>query len=268
MNEILKYLKKPELYEKSILPFWDDVHISNEMLKAHLNPNIDAASRKPEYIDKSVEWLTSIIPGGSSILDLGCGPGLYTKRLSDKDYLVTGIDISKRSIEYAQSVDKKTTYINMNYLTFEPLKQFDAIIMIYCDYAALVVDDRIKLLEIVKNALKPGGLFVFDVFTNKQYENVNENRSWYVSKNGFWAEEEHLCLEGFYCYKNNTIFANRYIVVTDVIKDYIIWDTIYSQVSITNEIYKGGLVVKNIYSDCCGKEYDDESKTLCCVCTK
>ena len=52
-------------------------------------------------IDRSVQWLKSIIPQ-RKILDLGCGPGLYTIRLSAAGYDVTGMDYSRRSIAYAK----------------------------------------------------------------------------------------------------------------------------------------------------------------------
>jgi 2-polyprenyl-3-methyl-5-hydroxy-6-metoxy-1,4-benzoquinol methylase len=93
--------------QRSTEPFWDDEHISKGMLEAHLNPDWDVASRKHSLIDRSVQWLSSIIPAGGKILDIGCGPGLYTKRLSDIGYDVTGMDYSKRSIAYAKSQDYK-----------------------------------------------------------------------------------------------------------------------------------------------------------------
>ena len=86
VNKILPLLKKPDLWQRSPAPFWDDGHISKGMLEAHLNPELDAASRPLATIDRSVKWLTSMIPAGGEILDLGCGPGLYTKRLSAAGY--------------------------------------------------------------------------------------------------------------------------------------------------------------------------------------
>ncbi len=41
------------------------------------------------------------------LLDLGCGAGIYSELLYDKGFSVTGIDFSKRSIEYAQNHAKR-----------------------------------------------------------------------------------------------------------------------------------------------------------------
>ena len=66
--------------------FWDDEHISLQMLNAHLNPNYDGASRKLEFIEKSVDWISKILPSEHypSVLDIGCGPGLYTERYAKR----------------------------------------------------------------------------------------------------------------------------------------------------------------------------------------
>jgi len=98
LNQLLASLRKPALWQRSSEPLWDDDHISRQMLAAHLDPDLDAASRRHDVIDRSVAWLGSVIPAGGRVLDLGCGPGLYTSRLAAMGYDVTGIDYSRRSI--------------------------------------------------------------------------------------------------------------------------------------------------------------------------
>jgi 2-polyprenyl-3-methyl-5-hydroxy-6-metoxy-1,4-benzoquinol methylase len=74
------------------------------MLKAHLDPNTDAASRRPEIIVKSVKWLSQYLrlSPGSEVIDLGCGPGLYCAHFHREGWKVTGLDFSERSIAYAR----------------------------------------------------------------------------------------------------------------------------------------------------------------------
>ena len=75
---------RPALFAPHSAPFWDDPHISQQLLAAHLDPRSDAASRCPDTIDRSVAWLTSQLDLRSCgrVLDLGCGPGLYAERLA------------------------------------------------------------------------------------------------------------------------------------------------------------------------------------------
>lgn len=264
---ILKLAERPTLWQRSQEPFWDDEHISKNMLEAHLSPNTDAASRKPEFIERSVAWLASLIKPGGSILDLGCGPGLYTKRLSDMGYKVTGIDLSKRSIEYAKAHDSKTEYICRDYLTLDLTSTYDAVTLIYCDFAALTAPEREKLLSSVRRVLKPDGLFIFDVFTDTHFAAKRESASWDLCEHGgFWSAERHLSLEATYLYENNTVAADRAIIITENgVKDYIIWDTAYTPERLARELAPCGLEVKTVYGDVCGKEYSESSQTLCCV---
>ena len=62
LNRIVKEHLNPPLFEKGKTQedFWDNEHISKMMLMAHLNPNWDAASRKPATIKGTCQWLSLI----------------------------------------------------------------------------------------------------------------------------------------------------------------------------------------------------------------
>lgn len=87
---------------------WTDPYISRQLLDIHLNPDLDLASRKMNTIETTIEWI--LYRSGKdhlNILDLGCGPGLYSQRLSQKGHHVTGIDFSATSIMHAASAAKE-----------------------------------------------------------------------------------------------------------------------------------------------------------------
>ena len=264
-DKFLHVLQKPTLWQRSPAPFWDDEHISKGMLEAHLNPEWDAASRKHSTIDRSVKWLSGIIPTQRKILDLGCGPGLYAKRLSDIGYSVIGMDFSRRSIEYAKNHDAKTEYIYKNYLELDYTDTFDAVLLIYGDYAALTPDERRTLIPKVYQALKPGGVFILDVFTEKQFAKKAEKTSWTLCNNGgFWSAIPHICLDATYLYENNTVAVDQHIVVTnDGINEYLIWDTAYTVQKLTDEVSPYGFKVNGVFDDVCGSPYTGEAETLC-----
>ncbi|MDJ0590924.1 MAG: class I SAM-dependent methyltransferase [Pleurocapsa sp. MO_226.B13] len=100
------------------------------MLSFHLNEEIDVSSRKASFIDRSVEWIATHfkVGTGMKIADFGCGPGLYATRLAQRQADVTGIDFSKRSIQYAREVANREGlsihYVNENYLDFETSDRF------------------------------------------------------------------------------------------------------------------------------------------------
>lgn len=268
IDKLLLLLQKPALWQRSAEPFWDDEHISKGMLEAHLNPNWDAASRKHRFIDASVKWLSSIISVNGKIIDLGCGPGLYTKRLSDLGFDVTGMDYSKRSIEYAKSQDSQTEYIYRNYLELDYTGVFDAVILIYCDYAALTFDERQTLLPRVYNALKPGGLFIFDVNTEKHFIKRKLRRpSWQLCNDGgYWSVEPYLCLETTHLYENDTVAVDQYVVMANnSLKRYLNWETQYTVPKLTDEVVPFGFKVKNVFDDVSGRPYTGDGEELCFV---
>lgn len=276
INKLLEYSKRPEVYAQSSAKFWDDEHISKEMLKCHLHPTSDAASRNHDFIDKSVEWIQTIASPqtNKNLLDLGCGPGMYTQRLFHKGYTITGVDFSKRSIEYAKDQAQRQgyniEYIFKNYLEIDYCNVFDLVLLIYCDFAVLSHKQREILLENVYSAMKEGGKFIFDVFTPKNFEGQMESNNWYVNEgNGFWKPETYLCLESHYIYEDN-IMLDQYVIIdqedkVDVIR---VWERCYTKEMIINELEKAGFKNIKIYSDVLGKVYDEESKTMCIVVEK
>ncbi|MFW6679760.1 class I SAM-dependent methyltransferase [Lacrimispora sp. AGF001] len=274
-NQLSDYSKKPKLYAPSTGKFWDDEHISKGMLEAHLNPDWNAATRKHDFVDKSVRWITSIAPPAQfqQLLDLGCGPGIYAERFRKAGYTVTGIDFSKRSIEYAQEqtlLNKSNIqYFYQNYLTIDDTEQFDVITLIYCDYATLSITDRLILLSKVYQALKPNGKFIFDVFTPLMRK--AENHTWYnCEESGFWNENPHICLNSVYQYddEDNTELVQSIVLTKDTINCYNIWDHYFTKEKLISEIKPVGFNTFEFYGDIAGQEFSDTGETICGVFTK
>ena len=57
MECLASIAKRPALYEGHERVFWADPYVSEHVLCAHLNPDNDDASRQPEKIDRSVEFI-------------------------------------------------------------------------------------------------------------------------------------------------------------------------------------------------------------------
>lgn len=274
-NQLSNYLIKPKLYSPSTGKFWDDEHISKGMLEAHLNPDWDAATRKHDFVDKSVNWIASIAQPAQyqKLLDLGCGPGIYAERFRKVGYSVTGIDFSKRSIEYAkeQTLLNKSDieYHYQNYLTIDYIEQFDVVTLIYCDYAPLSIADRLTLLRKVYQALKPKGKFIFDVFTPLMRK--AESSSWYYSEEGgFWNENPHICLDAIYQYddEDHTELTQSIVITEDTVNCYNIWDHFFTKEKLISEIQPIGFSSFEFYGDIAGKEFSDTGETICGVFTK
>lgn len=218
LTQLIKHSGRPPLFARGNCNFWNDPHTSKLLLEAHLNPDWDAASRRPATIEQTVAWIAEqFLPGeGAAILDLGCGPGLYAQRLASMGHRVTGIDFSRRSIAYARekaaeagfSVD----YIYGNYVELDYEDAFDLIMLIYCDVGALTDDERDRVFAAAFRALKPGGTFVFDVVSDERLPEVTEEKDWEALEKGFWAGEPHLALTESFVYAEAKVSLSQTLV--------------------------------------------------------
>lgn len=261
--------KRPPLYAAGEDHFWDDPYITQQMLEAHINPNVDAASRRPETIEATVEWLDKEFLQtltGKSIIDLGCGPGLYTSKFAQLGYEVSGIDLSKNSIGYARKLAKKLglsiKYQIGNYLDWRAFQKYDAVTLIYYDYGTFNPLQRQIILENVQEALKPGGLFIFDVVTKNHINMIQNSSEWSVSeKNGFWMQESYLSLSKTFRYEKAAVSLSQHVVIdqSGETKTYRIWEHWFDSSSISTELDEGGFEIVWVGSDLQGTGFTNES---------
>lgn len=274
-KQLLKFMQKPQLHEPSSNKFWNDEHISKGMLEAHLNKDLEAATRKYDFVINSVEWISSIAPPSikNKLLDLGCGPGIYAELFKRKGYDVTGLDFSLRSVNYAIESAKKQNldirYICQDYLEINLEEKFDIITLIYCDFGVLSDTNRRALLKKIYSMLKSDGVLIFDVFTPLMHENKKEYKSWsYFSNGGFWSEKSHGLLESFYRYENNTILTQSIVLTEDEVKCYNIWEHMFTCDEILSELKDTGNWEVELFSNVSGEKYSEDSKVLCVVARK
>jgi SAM-dependent methyltransferase len=251
ISRLSETIKKPMLYEKGTASMWEDDHISRHLLDLHLNQDCDAASRKRTTIEKTVRWIEAHLDTRrQSILDLGCGPGLYCELLTMHGHRVTGIDFSQRSIAYAtQSAEKKgldIEYLLEDYLDLKVENRFDLVIMIFCDFDVLVPDNRARLLNRIHRALKPGGLFIFDTLNQHALLRMNiPGRSWEVAESGFWMAGPYLALAENIPYPEAHVILQQHVVYADpdVRAVYRFWTHYYPQEILVPILEDGGFSV-------------------------
>ncbi len=237
LTQLEKQSAKPKLFAKDNGNFWADSYISEHLLNAHLDNETEEGSRNYKTISDTVNFIcqTTNIPPNSTVLDLGCGPGLYSEQFTNKGFTVTGIDISQNSINYAKEQaainQQPIHYICKNYLEIDYENQFDVITLIYGDLCVLSHEERHLLLQKVYRALKPNGYLVFDVFTKNYIPKNTPKESWYIStEDGFWAEQPHLVLESHHRYKKEKVYLDKYTLLFEngIIRTHHIWKHYFS----------------------------------------
>ena len=202
------------------------------------------------------------------MLDLGCGPGLYAACLAEKDLRITGVDYSRRSIDYATQYARQNNlnihYRYQNYLTLEDENLYDAALLIYGDFCPLAPEQRRTLLGNVYRALKLGGHFVLDVTTRAHRQKYGNRNGWYAAGQGFWKPGPHLALEEGFDYPEQFIFLDQVIVIEENGKVSVdrTWFQDFSRETITGELEQAGFAVQSVWNDLLGAPFTKNTEWI------
>jgi len=273
-NKLKEINSKPKPFEfYTAAELWTNEHTSKQMLKYHLNEDIDVSSRNKKFILQSVDWIYSHfdLNENSKIVDFGCGPGLYTIRFAEKGAKVTGIDFSKNSIEYAQKVasenEQDIKYFNQNYLNFETEDRFDLVIMIMCDFCALSPEQRKTLLSKFKSILKPNGSVLLDVYSLNSFNQKEESATYELNQLfGFWSPNDYYAFANSFKYEKEKVTLDKFTIIEESgIRIVYNWLQHFSKESLIKEFEDNKFKTENIYSDVAGTDYDPKSPEIAIV---
>lgn len=269
IEKIKRLQEKPALFSPGDAQFWVDPYISRQLLKVHLDPSTDAASRSPETIHKTVDWINATLglKIQDNILDLGCGPGLYAVPLAQQGLKVTGVDFSQNSIDYAIQKAREDglqiTYRCEDYLQLKDEARYDAVLLIFGDFCVLSPANRTKLLVNIRRALKSGGHLVLDVTTPQLRQRVGASEHWYADQAGFWREGHHLVLERGFSYDDD-IHLDQYVIIDEggEICVYHHWFQDYTPERIREELGANRFQVEGFWGDLMGTSYHAQSEWI------
>ncbi len=179
---------------------WDDPDYSRRMLKEHLTQEHDLASRTTATIDQHVDWIHNEILQGkpSRLLDLGCGPGLYSSRLTALSHTCHGIDFSPASIDYARqnrSDSDRCEFALGDIRTAEYGDDYDLAMIVYGEFNAFPPTEAAAILKKAHAALRPGGQLLLEAHTYDAIKSVGTGgNTWYQAETGLFSEQPHICL--------------------------------------------------------------------------
>lgn len=267
-EELEKIDERPEPFQfYTARDLWTDEHTSKQMLSFHLHEAIDVSSRNAEFIDRSVEWMAPEfnIARDTKIADFGCGPGLYATPLAKRGANVTGIDFSKRSIEYAKEVAVReklnVSYVNQNYLEFETEDRFDLVLMIMCDFCALSPTQRNVILRKFRTILKPRGSVLLDVYSLSAFEQREEAATYEVNQlNGFWSPNKYYGFLNTFKYDEEKVILDKYTIIeSERTRQVYNWLQHFAPEDLESEFVEAGFLFTGIYSDVAGNHYNEKS---------
>jgi SAM-dependent methyltransferase len=140
-----------------------------------------ARKRECDFIEEVFERHSKVRV--KRIVDLACGTGQHLLRLARRGYSVTGLDLSKASLDYiadrASSLGVSVRLRRANIGRFHlPLRQDAAICMTDSQGHLLTNDAILSHFKSVGKVLKPGGLYVFDRMLPEDWLNPTQEYRW------------------------------------------------------------------------------------------
>jgi SAM-dependent methyltransferase len=217
LSDITQRDMKPKPWVEGEKIPWNDPEFSRRMLKEHLSQKHDAASRRTPIIKKHVAWIHRFVLGDmpARILDLGCGPGLYSARLSALGHACRGIDFSPASVEYAvKRAPKSCSYTLGDIRTANFGTGYDLVMLIFGEFNVFRPEDARLILRKAHAALNPSGKLLFEVTTfDAVYEIGNQPATWYSAENELFADKPHLCLMESFWNNEQCVAIERYYIV-------------------------------------------------------
>ena len=265
-----KFATRPEVFsEYTALALWNDPHVSRQMLRFHLDPTTDLASRRPETMDACVAWLDQLLTlRGKRVCDLGCGPGLYTSRFSELGAQVTGIDFSETSLAHARAEVKTAgrdiTYVQADYTKTRLPAETDLFTLIFCDFCALSTGQRRGLLHEVHAALNPGGHFVLDVRSMREFETYEEgDLIEFRLMDGFWSANDYLGLKKSFKYPSEKVSLDRYLIIeADEQRQIYNWLQYFSEETLATELRAAGFELEATAGSLAGEPLQEDSDLI------
>ncbi|KAF0647939.1 MULTISPECIES: class I SAM-dependent methyltransferase [Streptomyces] len=107
-------------------------------------------------------------PAGARVLDLCCGPGVFTVPLARRGFDVTGVDLSPAMLERARKrtadAGAEVTYVRADARAYEAPGSFDVVLNMFTSFGYFEDPaDNARVLRTMYTALRPGGTLVLDL---------------------------------------------------------------------------------------------------------
>jgi SAM-dependent methyltransferase len=181
-------------------------------------------------------------PGNFSIVDVGCGTGELAIRFAKENWQVCGVDLSESmlAVAYEKSVKAGLAipFYEQNMAELDGFQGVDCV-TIFCDSLNyLETEEDVKnTFSSVKNQLKQGGLFLFDVHSLYKMSQIFMNST-------FTSDEEEVayiwnCFPGVH--PNSVEHELSFFVQEEETVQYTRFDEVHHQRTYSVEVYKNWL---------------------------
>ena len=230
---------------------WDDVEFGKRMLRYHLSESDNAASRIADQRKLQIDWMWSKLglQAEQHLLDVTCGPGLYSAEFAQRGLTVTGVDFSPVSIEHAQQLAAQNDVTKQCHFILQDVRDmqvqdntFDAAILIYGQLAVMTSEEAQTVLNRTYAALKPNGRLCLELL-NPAHVDKKNSTWWFTDDARLWGETPYLHLGERIWYEDEQLSLERFQTLhleTGELDEVILCDQTYTPERLTEMLKIAG----------------------------
>jgi SAM-dependent methyltransferase len=230
--------------------------------------------RSFQQVETDVTWLIQNLnlPPAATILDIGCGPGLYSNHLAGAGYDVTGIDIAQPFLDYAQAeaqtqgVANACVYRRLSMFDLDYQAEFEAVLLIQSIANRITLAELQELLTKIRTALKPGGHFIIEFqvappnFASTE-SSVTESISFLAQSP--WSDQFHAWMIRDLIFPATSERVNHHLILGPDGQPVEYWSRfkLYAIPTLTDLLSDAGFQVQTVFGKTLGRPYQatDES---------
>jgi len=201
---------------------------------------------------------------GSTVLDLGCGPGRFALELAQRGFRVTGVDRTRRYLGEARRRARQrglgVELVLSDMRRFVRPGAFDACINMFTSFGYFEKPaDDLKVCRNVFRSLAPGGRFLVQVGGKEWLARHFLPRDW-SEAGGTFVLEERTVRPGW------TGLDNHWVLISKgSVREFRFFLRIYSAVELSGLMRQAGFSRVDVYGGLDGCPYDHASRWLVAV---
>ncbi len=186
---------------------WDDPDFSRYFLRT--------ATRGERYTRREIAFLErcGALAPSQHILDLACGGGRHSLAMARRGALVTGLDLGPAAIATARRRAARTglpvEFIQGDLHCLEYVGAFDAVTFLFGCFTEMRRDQAEACLQRISRSLRPGGMFVLDVYAPRFFAALDESQEWWVGRDFIAGRFPQLVLTEYFYYAREKTYARR-----------------------------------------------------------
>ena len=186
---------------------WDDSAFSRHFLRT--------ATRRQPYTRREIAFLdrVGLLLPGRRVLDLACGGGRHSLAMARRGAIVTGIDLGPEAIATARRRAKRAglaiEFVQGDLREIEYEAEFDAATFIFGCCTEMPRDQAQDVLRRISRSLRPGGMFLLDVYTPRFFAELDGMQEWWVGEDFIAGRFPQLVLTEYFYYPYDKTYARR-----------------------------------------------------------